>query len=271
MKIVTFNINSVRSRPHQIEALVAKHDPDIICLQETKVHDDAFPFELYEHLGYHIEIFGGKAHYGVATFSKQKPLSVEKGFPNDPEDAQRRMLITSFQYGDEVIKVLNGYFPQGENRDHPVKFPYKQKFYADLLSYLQNDKGEHRTIVLGDINISPEDIDIGIGEPNRKRWLRDGKCSFLPEEREWLQKILATGLHDTYRTINPDVTDKFSWFDYRSRGFERDPKRGLRIDSVFACDWLNDRAVASDIDYEIRSMERPSDHAPVWTEFDLNR
>lgn len=271
MKIVTFNINSIRTRVHQIEALVDKHDPDIICIQETKVHDDAFPFELYEHLGYHIEIHGGKAHYGVATFSKQKPLAVEKGFPTDPDDAQRRMIITSFQYGDEVIKVLNGYFPQGENREHPVKFPYKQKFYADLLTYLQNDKGDHRTIVLGDINISPEDIDIGIGEPNRKRWLRDGKCSFLPEEREWLQKILATGLHDTYRTINPDVTDKFSWFDYRSRGFEREPKRGLRIDSVFACDWLNDRAVASDIDYEIRSMERPSDHAPVWTEFDLNR
>lgn len=271
MKIVTFNINSVRTRAHQIDALVAKHDPDIICLQETKVHDDAFPFELYEHLGYHIDIHGGKAHYGVATFSKQKPLTVEKGFPNDPEDAQRRMIITSYQYGDEIIKVLNGYFPQGENREHPVKFPYKRKFYADLLAYLQNDKGDHRTIVLGDINISPQDIDIGIGEPNRKRWLRDGKCSFLPEEREWLQQILATGLHDTYRTINPDVDDKFSWFDYRSRGFEREPRRGLRIDSVFACDWLNDRAVASDIDYEIRSMERPSDHAPVWTEFDLNR
>ncbi len=271
MKIVTFNINSIRTRAHQIEALVAKHDPDIICLQETKVHDDAFPFELYEHLGYHIDIHGGKAHYGVATFSKQKPLTVEKGFPNDPEDAQRRMIITSYQYGDEIIKVLNGYFPQGENREHPLKFPYKRKFYADLLDYLSNDQGNHRTIVLGDINISPEDIDIGIGEPNRKRWLREGKCSFLPEEREWLQKILATGLHDTYRTINPDVDDKFSWFDYRSRGFEREPRRGLRIDSVFACDWLNARAVASDIDYEIRSMERPSDHAPVWTEFDLNR
>lgn len=271
MKIVTFNINSVRTRAHQIEALVAKHEPDIICLQETKVHDDVFPFDLYENLGYHIDIHGGKAHYGVATFSKQKPLTVEKGFPNDPEDAQRRMIITSYQYGDEIIKVLNGYFPQGENREHPVKFPYKRKFYADLLAYLQNDKGDHRTIVLGDINISPQDIDIGIGEPNRKRWLRDGKCSFLPEEREWLQQILATGLHDTYRTINPDVDDKFSWFDYRSRGFEREPRRGLRIDSVFACDWLNQRAVASDIDYEIRSMERPSDHAPVWTEFDLNR
>lgn len=271
MKIITFNINSVRTRAHQIEALVAKHDPDIICLQETKVHDDAFPFELYQHLGYHIDIHGGKAHYGVATFSKQKPLTVEKGFPNDPEDAQRRMVITSYQYGDEIIKVLNGYFPQGENREHPVKFPYKQKFYADLLAYLNNDQGDHRTIVLGDINISPEDIDIGIGEPNRKRWLREGKCSFLPEEREWLQKILATGLHDTYRTINPDVDDKFSWFDYRSRGFEREPRRGLRIDSVFACEWLNERAVASDIDYEIRAMERPSDHAPVWTEFDLKR
>ena len=269
MKIVTFNINSVRTRVHQMEALVEKHDPDVICLQETKVHDDMFPFDDYKHLGYHIEIHGGKAHYGVATFSKKKPIAVEKGFPNDPEDAQRRMIITTFEYGDEKIKVLNGYFPQGENRSHPTKFPYKEKFYADLIEYLNNDKSDCRTIVLGDINISPTDMDIGIGEPNRKRWLREGKSSFLPEEREWLAQMMATGLTDTYRTINPDVDDKFSWFDYRSKGFDREPKRGLRIDSVFACDWLNERAIASDVDYEIRGMERPSDHAPVWTEFKL--
>lgn len=272
MKIVTFNINSIRTRAHQIEALIEKHDPDIICVQETKVHDDMFPFDLYEHLGYHIEIHGGKAHYGVATFSKQKPIEVEKGFPNDPEDAQRRMIITTFKYGDETIKVLNGYFPQGENREHPTKFPYKEKFYQDLQDYLENiDLKTTRTIVLGDINVSQLDIDIGIGEPNRKRWLREGKCSFLPEEREWVQRMLSVGLYDTYRTINPDTDDKFSWFDYRSRGFERDPKRGLRIDSVFTCDWLNQRAIASDIDYDIRGMERPSDHAPVWTEFDLSK
>ncbi|WP_251359600.1 exodeoxyribonuclease III [Kangiella sp. TOML190] len=269
MKIVTFNINSVRTRVHQIEALVQKHDPDIICLQETKVHDDMFPFDLYKHLGYHIDIHGGKAHYGVATFSKQKPIAVEKGFPHDPEDAQRRMIITSYQYGDETLKVLNGYFPQGENRSHPTKFPYKEKFYADLIEYLKDHDLSTRTIVLGDINISPTDMDIGIGEPNRKRWLREGKSSFLPEEREWLAQMLDTGLIDTYRTVNPEVDDKFSWFDYRSKGFDREPKRGLRIDSIFACDWLNQRVVASDIDYEIRGMERPSDHAPVWTEFKL--
>ncbi|MRX26529.1 exodeoxyribonuclease III [Kangiella sp. HZ709] len=269
MKIVTFNINSVRTRVHQIEALVEKHDPDIICLQETKVHDDMFPFDDYKHLGYHMDIHGGKAHYGVATFSKQKPIQVEKGFPNDPDDAQRRMIITSYQYGDEKLKVLNGYFPQGENRSHPTKFPYKEKFYADLNQYLDQHDFNTRTIVLGDINISPTDMDIGIGEPNRKRWLREGKSSFLPEEREWLATMMSKGLIDTYRTINPEVDDKFSWFDYRSKGFDREPKRGLRIDSVFACEWLNQRVVASDIDYEIRGMERPSDHAPVWTEFKL--
>lgn len=269
MKVVTFNINSVRTRDHQIEALVKKHSPDVICLQETKVHDDMFPFELYEDLGYYMDIHGGKAHYGVATFSKKRPIKVEKGFPDDPEDAQRRMIITTYQYGDEKIKILNGYFPQGESRDHPTKFPYKEKFYADLIKYLKNDDSNCHTIVLGDINISPTDADIGIGEANAKRWLRTGKCSFLPEEREWLQQMMDTGLIDTYRTINPDVDDRFSWFDYRSRGFNDEPKRGLRIDSVFACKWLNDRVIASDIDYEIRAMERPSDHAPVWTEFKL--
>ena len=79
---------------------------------------------------------------------------------------------------------MNGYFPQGEERNHPVKFPYKVKFYKDLLKHIKkNYDPKDYLVVMGDLNISPEDIDIGIGEENKKRWLRTGKCSFLPEER----------------------------------------------------------------------------------------
>jgi hypothetical protein len=84
---------------------------------------------------------------------------------------------------------------------------------------------------MGDMNVAPLDADIGIGEDNAKRWPRTGKCSFLPEERDWLQSIMDCGVIDAYRVVHPDVTDRFSWFDYRSRGFEREPKRGLRIDT----------------------------------------
>ena len=110
-------------------------------------------------------------------------------------------------------------------------------------------------------------LDIGIGEENRKRWLRTGKCSFLPEEREWMERLLGWGLVDTFRTANPATQDRFSWFDYRSKGF--DDNRGLRIDLLLASAPLAERCIETGIDYDIRSMEKPSDHAPVWATFKL--
>ena len=124
---------------------------------------------------------------------------------------------------------------------------------------------ENPVLIMGDMNISPTDLDIGIGEENRKRWLRTGKCSFLPEEREWMDRLLGWGLVDTWRQANPDNHEHFSWFDYRSKGF--DDNRGLRIDLLLASQPLAQRCVETGIDYEIRGMEKPSDHAPVWATF----
>ena len=164
--------------------------------------------------------------------------------------------------------MINGYFPQGENRDHPSKFPNKEKFYADLQVFLDRHcDADKAVIVMGDMNISPQDIDIGIGEDNRKRWLKTGKCSFLPEERQWLATLQGWGLKDTFRELNPAVDDRFSWFDYRSRGFERDPRRGLRIDLILVTAPLLARCSDTGIDYTIRGMEKPSDHCPVWATF----
>ncbi len=269
MKVVSFNINGLRARPHQIEALVAEQQPDIIGLQEIKVHDEAFPHEIPQSVGYHAYHFGQKSHYGVAIFSKTPAVSVEYGFPGGEEDAQRRMIIATFDTPSGPLKVINGYFPQGESRDHETKFPAKRKFYADLMSYLANQSPEEQIVVMGDFNISYQDCDIGIGEQNAKRWLRTGKCSFLPEEREWFEQLLGWGLGDTYRVQNPDNNEFFSWFDYRSKGFDDQPKRGLRIDGVLATAPLMNKLVASGIDYQIRGMEKPSDHAPIWAEFNL--
>lgn len=267
MKIVSFNINGLRARLHQLQAIIDKHQPDVIGLQEIKVHDEAFPREAVEAMGYHVAFHGQKAHYGVAILSKQAPLSVEKGFPGDDEEAQRRMIMASFQRADgAIIKVMNGYFPQGENQAHETKFPAKTKFYADLQAYLEthHNPGE-QLVIIGDMNISPTDRDIGIGEANRKRWLKEGKCSFLPIEREWLARLLGWGLTDTFRAAHPDESERFSWFDYRSRGF--DDNRGLRIDLILASDALKDSVTEVGIDYELRGIEKPSDHAPIWTTF----
>jgi exodeoxyribonuclease-3 len=270
MKCVSFNVNSVRLRLHQLEAVIKTHNPDFIGLQETKVTDEDFPLQAIQQLGYHVAYCGQKTHYGVALLSRHPFVSVQKGFVGDTEAEQKRLVGGEFLVNGQRIHVLNGYFPQGESQDHPVKFPNKRRFYANLLSHLHTacDK-QQALIIMGDMNVSHRDLDIGIGEDNRKRWLRTGKCSFLPEEREWLQQVMDWGLVDTYRNIYPEACDRFSWFDYRSKGFEAEPKRGLRIDLILASPILAQRCIAAGIDYEVRGMDKPSDHCPVWAEFKL--
>jgi len=271
MKLVCFNVNGLRSRLHQLAAVIEKYQPDVIGLQETKVVDEQFPLADVEALGYHVEYHGQKGHYGVCLISKKPPLTLQKGFVTDEEDAQRRMIIGDYEAADgSTVTVINGYFPQGENIAHETKFPAKRKFYADLQAHLeQSCDASSQLVVMGDLNISPQDCDIGIGEPNRKRWLRDGKSSFQPEEREWLAKLLDWGLKDSFRIQHPDDNETFSWFDYRSRGFDREPRRGLRIDAILATDSLMEKCTRTGVDYEIRAMEKPSDHAPIFAEFNL--
>lgn len=267
MKIISFNINGLRARLHQLAALIDKHQPDVIGLQEIKVHDDAFPLEDVEKLGYHVYFHGQKAHYGVAMLTKKPAKMVKKGFSTDDETMQKRMITTTVEdeNGNDVT-VMNGYFPQGDNVDHETKFPYKRKFYKDLMTELTTHYNKDQAlVVMGDINISPTDLDIGIGEANAKRWLKTGKCSFQPEERQWLATLLDWGLTDTYRQLHPDTTEQYSWFDYRSKGF--DDNRGLRIDVVLATQSLAERCTEAGIDYELRGIEKPSDHAPIWSVF----
>tara|TARA_B100001029_G_scaffold21189_2_gene14124 strand:- start:12538 stop:13350 length:813 start_codon:yes stop_codon:yes gene_type:complete len=270
MKIISFNVNGIRARLHQLKKVISSHKPEIICLQETKVDNENFPMGQIEELGYKAIINGQKGHYGVATLFKNDISDYRLGFPTDKKDAQCRIIVTKHNFNKNSLNIINGYFPQGENRNHPIKFPYKEKFFKDLMKFLKKDfSPSEKIIILGDLNISPEDIDIGIGEKNRKRWLSQGYTSFLPEEREWLQKIKDWGFFDSYRKFYPSSNDKFSWFDYRSRGFDDNPKRGLRIDHLWVTNSLLDKALSSGIDYGIRGMEKPSDHAPVWTDFKL--
>ncbi|MFT6914771.1 MAG: exodeoxyribonuclease-3 [Motiliproteus sp.] len=270
MKIVSFNTNGIRARLHQLEELIATQQPDVIGIQESKVQDSEFPVEAIEALGYKVHMHGQKGHYGVCLLSKLEPLQVQKGFTTDAEDAQRRFIVGDFATPKGgTIRVVNGYFPQGESITHETKFPAKRKFYADLQDYLLNEcSPDQPLVVIGDMNISSTDLDIGIGEVNRKRWLRTGKTSFQPEEREWMARLLSWGLVDSYRQHNPDSTDYYSWFDYRSKGFADTPKRGLRIDLILATQPLMDSCTETGIDYDIRAMEKPSDHCPIWAVFD---
>ncbi|WP_257263665.1 exodeoxyribonuclease III [Endozoicomonas sp. ONNA2] len=268
MKIVSFNVNGVRARLHQLSRVIDYHSPDLIGLQEIKVADEHFPVKTIENMGYNVLYHGQKTHYGVALLSKTPALNVQKGFPTDLSDAQRRVIIGDYELNGQILRVINGYFPQGENRNHETKFAQKTNFYNELQSYLQSlCSPSSNILVIGDFNVSHTDLDIGIGPDNARRWLRTGKCSFLPEEREWFDRLLEWGLTDCFRKLYPDEGNLFSWFDYRSRGFESEPKRGLRIDSILATNALMLACRSIFMDYDIRAMEKPSDHAPVIAEF----
>jgi exodeoxyribonuclease-3 len=274
LTIVSFNINSLRARLHQLNAVIEHHQPDIIMLQETKVQDIDFPLTDILALGYDVVFHGQKTHYGVATLYKLPLIKDQKGYPWDDEMAQKRFIHTihALPSGDP-LHILNGYFPQGEERDHPTKFPYKERFYAELMTYCQTIPKTDLAILGGDFNISHTDLDIGIGEINAKRWLKTGKCSFLPEERAWFNDLMSWGWTDTYRFQHPSPLEEqrhYSWFDYRSRGFEDEPKRGLRIDLLLASQPLQDRLLSTDIDYQIRGMDKPSDHAPIIATFTMS-
>lgn len=266
MRLYSFNINGLRARPHQIEALSAQ--ADLIALQEIKVDDDNFPHRVLNDYGWQAANHGQKAHYGVANLSRAVASGVRKGFAWRAE-AQARLIETDHDTDAGLLTVINGYFPQGENRHHESKFPLKVAFYADLLMRIQDMPENALYAVVGDFNVAFQDTDIGIGEVNRKRWLKQGKCAFLPEEREWMQALLDTGLVDTFRQHHADENNRFSWFDYRSRGFQDDPKRGLRIDYILASPALAKHCTDAGIDYDTRGMEKPSDHAPIWADFNL--
>jgi len=189
------------------------------------------------------------------------------GFPGDDETAQKRFLGGKYIVNGEDWNIYNGYFPQGEARDHPVKFPAKEIFYSDLYDFIKSKHhADERVVVMGDYNIAPEDNDIGIGPDNAKRWLKAGKTSFLPEEREWMDRFCHLGFHDGFRICHPHENNLFSWFDYRSKGFDREPKRGLRIDHLMVTDALKTHVIDAGIDYDVRSLPKPSDHAPTWIE-----
>jgi len=257
-------------RQHQLEQLIETHSPDVIGIQETKAQDADFPVDMIESLGYQCAFHGQKTHYGVALLYKHNALQITKGFTSDTEESQRRFITAKFEINGQTVTVMNGYFPQGDSLKHPTKFPAKKKFYEDLTRLLNNQyTPEDNIILMGDMNIAPLDLDIGIGDDNAKRWLKTGKCSFLPEERQWIKTLYDWGLSDTYRVLHPDVNDRFSWFDYRSKGFDKEPRRGLRIDLILATENLTKQCIDAGIDYNVRGMIKPSDHCPIWSEFEL--
>jgi exodeoxyribonuclease-3 len=254
MKIASWNVNSIRVRlPHVLEWL-GSASPDVLGLQELKMPSDEFPAPNFAASGYQSVAYGQKTYNGVALLSREVPEDVSRGLPNY-DDAQRRVIAAS--YGD--IRVINLYVPNGQSVGSD-KYEYKLAWLDALRDYLADELSKYPKIaVMGDFNIAPDDRDVH--DPDEWR----GKILCSDGERERLQALNALGFVDSFRLFDqPDAT--FSWWDYRAAAFRR--KRGLRIDLILLSTQLAGQCSASRVDPEPRRLERPSDHAPVFAEFD---
>ena len=254
MKIATWNVNSIRARLERVTAWLGHHRPDVLCLQETKVEDGAFPADAIRALGYELALHGQRTYNGVAILSRTPLTDVTRGFGDGGDEAHTRLIAAT----TGGVRVMSVYVPNGERVDSE-KFRYK----LDWLTRLRTHLGQHldrdgSTVVCGDFNIAPAPLDVH----DPAAW--EGQVLFTPEERAALQDVIAVGLVDLLRTMHP-TEPLYTWWDYRMLGFPKN--RGLRIDHLLATPALAARATASGVDRESRKGAQPSDHAAVWAEF----
>jgi exodeoxyribonuclease III len=254
MKIATWNVNSMAVRlPHVLD-WVKTNRPDVLCLQEIKCIEERFPTQTFVDLGYRVELFGQPTYNGVATISLSNISQVQKGFLDDANEAQRRLLAVT----TGGIRVINVYIPNGSEVGAD-KYYFKLAWLEKLREHFhQNHSAQEPVLLCGDFNIAPEDRDIH----DPILWF--GKILCSPPEREALSKIADWGLIDLFRKHHQDA-GQFSWWDYRGGGFRRN--QGLRIDHIWATAPLAGRCTACWIDTAPRALERPSDHTPVVAEF----
>lgn len=248
MKIISWNVNSVKSRLEHLTRYLKETAPDIALLQELKCLDDAFPFMEIEDLGYNVATHGQKSYNGVAILSKQPIEDIYKGF-----DEQSRY-IEAFTGG---VRVASVYVPNGQEEGSD-KFQYKLKFFDVLRERLQQiNMNDEKIVIGGDYNIAPADIDV-----YNPQVLQNAIC-FHPLEKQKFNALINSGYIDSFRMQNP-ATKAFSWWDYRAGAWQKN--EGLRIDHILLNAEASDNLNATGIDNTPRNWDKPSDHTPVWVE-----
>jgi exodeoxyribonuclease-3 len=253
MMVASWNVNSIKVRLEQVLEWLDSAQPDVLGLQELKMLTENFPVAAFEEVGYHCAIDGQKTYNGVALLSRLKPDDITRGIPNLADEQKRAIAAT---YGDK--RIINLYVPNGQAVGSE-KYEYKLNWLAALTNWLEKELQQHENlVVMGDFNIAPDDRDVH--DPDE--W--HGKILCSDAERAALQKLLSLGLSDSFRLFEQPA-ETFSWWDYRAAGFRRN--RGMRIDLLLVSAGLGKSTMASRIDTEPRTHERPSDHAPVWAEF----
>ncbi len=255
MRIATWNVNSIKAHFDQVTAFLKAENPDVVCLQEIKCEDHAFPTAAIEELGYSCAVHGQKTYNGVAILSRLPMQDVQQRLPGGDDDDHARFVSAVIEGKDLVVRVASLYLPNGNPAPGP-KYDYKLAWMERLRAYAKQElKAEEAFVLAGDYNVIPAAIDAR----NPKAWEQD--ALFLPQTRAAFQGLLNLGLTESWRALHPLTEGAYSFWDYQAGAWPKN--NGIRIDHLLLSPQAADRLVASHIHRDQRGHEKPSDHVPV--------
>ena len=262
MRIATWNVNSIKQRLDAAVAWLTERQPEIVCLQETKCVDDAFPRETFERLGYNVAVHGQRAFNGVALLSKFPFDEVNNGLPGDAADDHARFIEAVVSIGRGALRVASLYLPNGNPPDTD-KYSYKMGWMTRLAAYARERLSLQEPLILaGDYNVIPEAADAR----NPQAWTSD--ALFLPRTRAEFRALINLGLTDAVRAAS-DQGGLYTFWDYQAGAWQKN--NGIRIDHVLLSPEAADKLSDVGIDRHVRAWEKPSDHVPVWLDLAIER
>jgi exodeoxyribonuclease III len=260
LKIATWNVNSIKQRVEPMQRWLKEREPDVVCLQEIKCVDDAFPRSTFEDMGYNVATHGQKAYNGVAILSKKPIDEVERGLPGGDGDDHARYIEAVISVDGGAVRVASIYLPNGNPAPGP-KYDYKLAWMERLRAHAHSRLALEEPMVLaGDYNVIPTPDDVH----DPAVWVND--ALFLPATREKFRELSFLGLTDAIRTTSDDK-GLYTFWDYQAGAFQKN--NGIRIDHLMLSPQAADKLTAAGIDRATRAGEKPSDHVPVWAEFNL--
>lgn len=257
MQVATWNINSVKARIDVLVAWLKETQCDVVCLQELKCEDAAFPAAPIEELGYNLLVHGQKTYNGVAILSRHPLELVRTGLDGEDADMQARYIEAIVASGDEPLRIASIYLPNG-NPVGTEKFEYKLRWMERLAAHARQLLSHEDTCILaGDFNVIPAPRDAR----NPDGWAQD--ALFLPETRQKFQSLVNQGWTDAIRHLHGPEAGLYSFWDYQAGAWPKN--NGIRIDHQLMSPRALDRLEAVRIDKHVRGWEHPSDHVPVVT------
>lgn len=254
MKVATWNVNSLRARLDLTLDWVAREQPDVLCMQETKVLDSEFPTEEFQRLGYGVVMAGEKSYNGVAIAARGLLRDVKIGLVGAAKRDDKRVISATFK----KTQIFCCYVPNGKSLNSP-DFEYKLRWLDQLRATLDAwSSPDKDVIVCGDFNVAREARDVFDVR------LFEGQTHFHPREHAAVNRVLDFGLSDAFRLFD-DRAEQYSWWDYRAGSFRKN--EGLRIDYIFVSESLKQRCEKVWMDVGEREKDKPSDHIPVVASF----